>query len=101
LQKLNCTVDIPALRLFVAATGEQYHAITNLRVINAVTGPDINSQLSNAVSQGLAVPKQTRLDTSNTPDDGELRYPVTQTIKPILIKIVFVRVEVVNDFVHD
>jgi hypothetical protein len=46
------------------------------------------------------VPKQSNLDTSDTLDYGDFRYAVSKAIKPILVQIVLVLVEVMNDLVH-
>jgi hypothetical protein len=99
-QKPNCPVNIPILRFLVAAAGEQYHLIANLRVIDPVSGADINSQLADTVPQELAVPKQTSLNASDTLDDGDLCQAVTQAIEPILVEIVFALIKVMDNFIH-
>lgn len=69
-----------------------------MRVIHAVTGPDINSQLANAIAQGLVITNQPKLNTRHAFDDGYLCNPVSQGIEPNLIKVAPSLIEIVDDF---
>src|SRR5258708_10535922 len=76
-------LDVTSLRAFVAAGQQDYHRLSTLDEVNAISRSVIDPQLQNVFSDRLNVPRITQRPPSDARVTAGTRLSVTQLFKPI------------------
>jgi hypothetical protein len=79
--------DVALLRTFVAASEQQHDASAFLRVINPVSGPDIDPQFPHTISAKPAVAKIGELQPIDASNDVQFSANIPQRRQPRLINV--------------
>jgi hypothetical protein len=92
--------SIRILRPFVASAEQQDHLASGNSVVHPVSWPDVDTQLPYSVTAKLVVPKVAGFYPVDAPVDGYSGFRVAELAVPFQKKVLFIRSEVVADFVH-